>query len=118
MSLKWEKTLVPQQEGKVLSPEPLKEELNVARIFRRVYKEVYEFVAAREAKLRELFKNSILADRIELVDALCRIGLNEQAVSNLGKINQSVSNSVIELSHPKFASLLHVLNDIGIFINS
>jgi hypothetical protein len=38
VTLKWEKTLVPQQEGKVASSEPLKEELNVARIFRRVYR--------------------------------------------------------------------------------
>lgn len=37
VSLRWEKTLVPQQEGKDL-PSSFKEELNVANIFRRVYK--------------------------------------------------------------------------------
>ena len=43
ISLKWEKTLVPQQEGKQISSD-IKEELNVARIYRRVFKEVFEFV--------------------------------------------------------------------------
>jgi nicotinamidase-related amidase len=117
VSLKWEKTLVPQQEGKQL-PTDLKEELNVARIFRRVYREVFEFVAARESRLRELFKGSVLADRLELVDALCRIGLNEQAVGHMEKLSESAIASVAELPPSKFASLLHVLNNIGIFVNS
>jgi len=63
ISLKWEKTLVPQQEGKQISSD-IKEELNVARIYRRVFKEVCEFVKEREGRLRELFKGSLLADRV------------------------------------------------------
>jgi hypothetical protein len=63
ISLKWEKTLVPQQEGKQISSD-IKEELNVARIYRRVFKEVCEFVKEREGKLRELFKGILLADRV------------------------------------------------------
>jgi hypothetical protein len=60
----------------------------------------------------------VLSDRIELVDALCRIGLNESAVAHLGKLSESVGSSVSELSASKFASLLHVLNEIGIFISN
>lgn len=41
ITLKWEKTLVQQQQSKHLPVEAPKEELNVARIFRRVYKEIY-----------------------------------------------------------------------------
>ena len=82
VSLKWEKTLVAQQEGKQL-PASFNEELNVARIFRRAYQEVLAFATAHEARLKELFKGSALGDRVELVDALVRLGLSEQAVGHL-----------------------------------
>lgn len=117
VSLRWEKTLVPMQEGKGLPPN-FNEELNVACIFRRVFKEVYELVDARKGKLEELFKGSVLVDRVELVDALCRLGLQEQAVGYMEKLSESAVDSISELPAPKFASLLHVLNDIGIFIKN
>ena len=117
ISLKWEKTLVPQQGGKHIGSD-LKEELNVARIYRRVYKDVFEFVREREGKIKELFKASLLGERVELADALCRIGLNEWAVGQMEKLGELVVSSVPELSSPKFSSLLHVLNNIGIFINN
>lgn len=68
--------------------------------------------------MKAVFKSSVLADRVELVDAFCRIGLNEQAVYHLGKITESVAANVAELSPSKFASLIHVLNDIGIFVSN
>lgn len=117
VSLRWEKTLVPQQEGKNL-PTNFKEELNVAGIFRRVFKEVHELMDARKGKLEELFRGSALVDRVELVDALCRLGLNEQAIGYMEKLSESAVGSVSELPTPKFESLLHVLNDIGIFIKN
>lgn len=72
----------------------------------------------RKGRLEELFKGSVLSDRVELVDALCRLGLNEQAVGYMENLSESAVNNVSELSPPKFASLLHVLNHIGIFIKN
>lgn len=105
-----------QHKGKQLPTDAPKEELNVARIFRRVYKEVYQFIASQHNTLKDIFKGSLLVDRTELADAYCRIGLNEHAIDHFDKLSEAAISSVPELPAGKFASLLHVLNDIGIFV--
>jgi hypothetical protein len=43
INLKWEKTLIPQLPPNSQAQLPPKEELNVSRIYRRVYKETLQF---------------------------------------------------------------------------
>ncbi len=41
-----------------------------------------------------MYKGTVLADRVELVDALCRLGLNEQAVGYIERVSDSAVSSV------------------------
>jgi hypothetical protein len=118
VSLKWEKTLVPQLESRSL-PTSLQEELNVSRIYRRVYQEILKFVTSNGKKLEGIFKDSNLSHRVEFIDAYCRIGLNENAIAQFSSLHaNSLPSALSELPSSKFASLVHVLNDVGIFITN
>lgn len=117
VSLKWEKTLVEQQQGKQLQP-ALQEELNVSRIYRRVYKEVFQFINSQQGRLESIFKGAILPHKAALLDAYCRIGLSEHAIHHIAAVDKEIlPQTLAELTSSQFESLLAVLNNVGIFVS-
>lgn len=106
-----------QQEGKQLQ-QALQEELNVSRIYRRVYKEVYQFIDSQHSRLEAIFKGAVLSHKAALLDAYCRIGLNEHAIHHLASIDKELlPHTLAELTSSQFSSLLSVLNSVGIFVS-
>ena len=117
VSLKWEKTLVAQQEGRQLRP-ALQEELNVSRIYRRVYKEVFQFIDSQQARLEAIFKGAVLPHKAALLDAYCRIGLSEHAIHHLAAVDkEQLPQTLADLTASQFESLLAALNNVGIFVS-
>ena len=55
-SLKWEKTLTDYHSGNYLPSFEVQEELNVSRIFRRLFKETIQFVGKHQEKLNSIFR--------------------------------------------------------------
>lgn len=117
VSLKWEKTLVERQQGRQLQP-TLKEELNVSRIYRRVFQEVHQFIDSQHGRLKAIFKGALLPHKAALLEAYCRIGLSEHAIHHITAVDTAaLPRTLAELSPRQFESLLSVLNNVGIFVS-
>jgi hypothetical protein len=79
-NLKWEKTLTEQVSGPNIPGYPLKEELNVARIFRRTYHETLGLFNKHLETLQKIFRFADPESRVALMEAYCRVGLHVQAI--------------------------------------
>ena len=66
-NLKWEKTLTEQISGPNLPGYPLKEELNVARIFRRTYHETLNLFNKHQDALQKIFRFADTESRVSLM---------------------------------------------------
>jgi hypothetical protein len=64
-------------------------------------------------------KVSSTSDKILFLDALCRMGLQEKAIveANLFESNHNAVD-ISGLDSEAFETLVHLFNDIGIFINN
>lgn len=139
VSLKWEKTLLEQQSAAYISTQSPKEELNVSRIFRRVYRSVVGFLRKHDEKISKVFKLGSVNDKILLMDTYCRAGLHIEAIVKGNQLEteaegeaegeaggevegeagrETLSVEVEQLGQDTFAVLVHLFNDIGLFINS
>lgn len=78
-SLKWEKTLTDYHSGNYLPSFEVQEELNVSRIFRRVFKETIQFVGKHQDRLNRIFKEAN-QDMLRMMEAYCKMGLHVEAI--------------------------------------
>lgn len=64
-------------------------------------------------------KVSSTSDKILFLDALCRMGLQEKAIVEANEFESNNNGlDISELDSEAFATLVHLFNDIGIFINN
>jgi hypothetical protein len=80
VNLRWEKTLTEQISPGYIPEYPLQEELNVSRIYRRVYSDLVTFVSRHQQKITTIFEQATSEDKIELMDAYCRLGMHVEAI--------------------------------------
>ena len=78
--MKWEKTLTDYHSGNYLPSFEVQEELNVSRIFRRLYKETIQFVGRHQDRLNSIFREADHNEMLQMMEAYCRVGLHVEAI--------------------------------------
>jgi len=69
--------------------------------------------------LQRIFRFADPESRVVLMEAYCRMGLHVQAIVEGSSLeNNSLPFQVSDLRKQSFCSLLHLFNDVGLFINA
>ena len=78
--------MTQQNSGSYISIANINEELNVSRIFRRLYKESVQFIRKHEESLNNIFSNGSMNQKIRMMDTYCRMGMHIEAIVEANNI--------------------------------
>lgn len=85
IDLKWEKTLL---QTKLENTEQPNDKLHVSRIFRKVYRDVYQHFINQMPNYKLFYQQtSKLKQLAPFLDALCKVGLQSEAIEQFKTIN-------------------------------